>query len=287
MPFPVSHQIHVTNNIMKLRKEKTLFMTHHFEKKFLQSKERASVCTSVGSITLETALAAPIFFFGILCFILLFEIMATRTVLKAALHTAGKEIAGEAGIYGSTYAVLLTDRLENKMVEAVGEKRLTNSLIADGREGLDCSASGCYGITTIMELSVKYRIRLPVPMFSLTLPEQEERIRIKGWSGYEGNGFISGDDEIVYITETGLVYHKDPECTHLDLSIRAVEKEMGISAYDPCRHCRGKPLGEMVYITDTGDCYHTSLACSGLKRSVYAVKKSEVYGRGGCSRCVK
>ncbi|MSR92821.1 hypothetical protein FYJ34_00650 [Clostridiaceae bacterium 68-1-5] len=31
-------------------------------------------------------------------------------------------------------------------------------------------------------------------------------------------------EEVVYVTETGLVYHKDPNCTHLDLSIRQVEK---------------------------------------------------------------
>ena len=262
-------------------------MTHHFKKKFLQSRERASVCASAGSITLETAMAAPIFFFGILCCIYLFEIMATRTVLKAALHTAGKEMAKEAGIYGSASAILMPDRLEKKVAEAVGKERLANSLIADGSAGLDCSASKCYGATTIMELSVRYRIRIPVPIFSLSLPKQEERIRIKGWSGYEGNGFISGNEEIVYITATGIVYHKDPECTHLDLSVRAVEKQVGISSYDPCRRCGGRPLGEMVYITDTGDCYHTTLTCSGLKRSVYAVKKSEVYGRGGCARCVK
>lgn len=262
-------------------------MTHHFKKNILQSKERASVCTSAGSITLETAMAAPIFFFGILCCIYLFEIMATRTVLKSALHSAGKEIVKEAGIYGSTYAILMPDRLERKVVESVGQERLAKSLIAGGAAGIDCRRSRCYGSTTIMELSVRYRIRIPVPMFSLSLPEQEERIRVKGWSGYEGNGFIGGDEEIVYITATGLVYHKDPECTHLDLSIRAVEKQIGTSSYEPCRRCSGRPLGEMVYITDTGDCYHTTLACSGLKRSVYAVKKSEVYGRGGCTRCVK
>ena len=39
--------------------------------------------------------------------------------------------------------------------------------------------------------------------------------------GYEAGGFGEEDDQIVYVTDTGVVYHKNPHCTHLDLSIHA------------------------------------------------------------------
>ena len=49
-------------------------------------------------------------------------------------------------------------------------------------------------------------------------------MRVKGWNGYAGNGFGNQNDETVYITDTGIVYHKDPDCTYLELSIKSVHK---------------------------------------------------------------
>ena len=106
-------------------------------------------------------------------------------------------------------------------------------------------------------------------------------------------GFGKEEDETVYVTETGLVYHKDYHCTYLDLSIRMVQgkeisglrNESG-GRYYACEHCGGKGGGS-AYITDYGDRYHSSLSCSSLKRTVYAVPLSEVIGKGACSKCVR
>ena len=101
------------------------------------------------------------------------------------------------------------------------------------------------------------------------------------------------DDETVYVTETGLVYHRDYHCSYLDLSIHLVSMQEISSLrnksggkYYPCEHCAEQSVG-MVYITENGDRYHNSLSCSGLKRTIYAVPLSEVAGKGACSRCSK
>ena len=145
--------------------------------------------------------------------------------------------------------------------------------------------------TGIGQITASYQVRIPIPIFSLPLIEYEETMRIKGCTGYEKGGFGKEEDETVYVTETGLVYHKDYHCTYLDLSIRMVQgkeisglrNESG-GRYYACEHCGGKGGGP-AYITDYGDRYHSSLSCSGLKRTVYAVPLSEVIGKGACSKC--
>lgn len=107
------------------------------------------------------------------------------------------------------------------------------------------------------------------------------------------DGFFETDEETVYVTETGVVYHRDYHCNYLELSIRMVtadsidglrNKEQG--KYYPCEHCAEKGTQKGVYITDYGNRYHNSLNCSGLKRTIYAVPLSEAsVGRGACTKC--
>ncbi len=119
-------------------------------------------------------------------------------------------------------------------------------------------------------------------------------MRVKGWCGYESSIPISAEQTIVYVTETGTVYHKDYHCTYLDLSIHMVpvsgledlRNESG-SKYYPCELCGKKVSGMGVYITNYGSKYHMSMSCGGLKRKIYAVPISETAGKGACSKCGK
>lgn len=245
---------------------------------------RASVSASV---TIEAALAVPVFFFALVCLIYLLELMAIGTAVRSGLQYAGKQAAKEA--YAAP--LLQPSSLEADVVESIGAYRLERSLIEGGSGGIHCDSSWMSMGTGIGQITASYQLRIPIPIFSLPLIEYEETMRIKGWTGYEKGGFGKEEDETVYVTETGLVYHKDYHCTYLDLSIRMVQgkeisglrNESG-GRYYACEHCGGKG-GEPAYITDYGDRYHSSLSCSGLKRTVYAVPLSEVIGKGACSKC--
>ena len=119
-------------------------------------------------------------------------------------------------------------------------------------------------------------------------------MRVKGWTGYISGGGGTDKETIVYITDYGLVYHQDMYCTYLELSIRAVKPEeietlrnQSGGKYYACSSCKNKEETEgILYVTDYGDRYHTSLECSKVKRNIYAVPLDEVYGLGGCSKCV-
>lgn len=249
---------------------------------------RASVSASKkGSITVESAMAVPIFFLAVVSLLYLMEMMAIQISIRSGLQYAGKQAAKEAAVV----TVIMPSRVEDDVIHAVGPERLERSIVVDGSGGICCNRSRMSAKTGIGELVVTYKVRLPIPMFRVQPIEYQEKLRIKAWTGYEKAGIETDDDTTVYITETGLVYHKDYQCTHLNLSIRMVaaselsslRNESG-GKYYPCEHCMRNGVGS-VYITDTGDRYHCSLSCSGLKRTIYAVPLSEVIGKGACSRC--
>lgn len=271
------------------RKEYGSFLAHQKNHLSQNLVERTSSFTSKGSMTIEAALAVPIFFFGVLCLVCLLEIISVQTTIKSALREVGREMAKEAYLN----PMIFPDKMEREIAEIIGEERLDYSIVAGGSRGLDCGKSRIFRGTSIMELSVRYRMKIPILMFRVPLIEREEMLRVKGWTGYAEGGFGNLGEDIVYITDTGIVYHKDKNCTYLDLSVRMVDaddiahlrNESG-GKYYPCERCSWTTQ-KNVYITNTGTRYHNSVTCSGLKRGIYAVPISEVYGRGGCSRCVK
>lgn len=252
---------------------------------------RTSVSASKkGSITVEAAMAVPLFFLAVVSLLYLMEITAIRTSVRSGLQYAGKKAAEEA----SVLTAVMPAKIERDVVHAIGEERLDRSIILDGSGGISCDGSRISSRTGIGELVVTYQVRLPIPVFGVPNLKYQEKMRIKAWTGYEKNVFGPKDDETVYITDTGLVYHKDYHCTYLELSIRMVSsgelgglRNSGGGKYYPCEHCMRGNAGGGVYITDTGDRYHSSLSCSGLKRTVYAVPLSEAVGKGACSRCGK
>lgn len=242
--------------------------------------------TSVSaSVTVEAAFALPLFFMAVISLIFLLEMQAIGTAVRSGLQYAGKKAAAQT----SLIPVVTPAGLEADVVEGVGEDRLKRSMVEGGSSGIHCDGSFMSPATGIGRLEAEYQLSLPVPLFQVKV-RRTETMRIKAWNGYEKGGFAQDDEETVYVTETGLVYHRDYHCTYLELSIRMVNIEDVDSLrnadggrYRSCIHCGGG--NGLVYITDDGDCYHSSLSCSGLKRTIYAVPLSEVIGKGECSRC--
>ncbi len=295
MPFWRSKTLYYRNIPKEVYKERS--MVRSIFKSILPSQnvsliklKRASAFTSLkGSITVEASMAVPIFFFAVVCLLYLMEMMAVQTSVRSGLQYAGKEAATEAAIIRTVSPTAV----KSDVINVIGAGRLERSIVEGGGSGIDCSGSRISPITGIGQVSAKYSIRIPIPLFRIAVIPCEETMRIKAWTGYEKAGLDKSDDEIVYVTETGLVYHRDYNCTHLDLSIRMVpEQEVAAlrnhsgGKYHACERCGGVGSGG-VYITDTGNRYHSSLSCSGLKRTVYAVHISEVAGKGACSKCGK
>ena len=168
-------------------------------------------------------------------------------------------------------------------------------MIAGGVGGIDCSETKCNWSTGVVDLNVQYRVEIPILMFHIAPVTCEETLRVKAWTGYVSAIEEGTREDTVYVTETGIVYHKDSNCTYLDMSIRAVHVEKieelrnhSGGNYYACESCgKDKTDREVRYITDYGTRYHTSLECKKIRRNVYAISIDEAFGLGGCSKCVK
>ena len=256
----------------------------------LMKSERASApeITKNANITIEAAFGIPLFLFAVLCLIWLIEIQSIRISMINAAHNAAKSAAEDT----SVIPVLNTWKLKSDILSLIGEDRIARSILKGGKDGISCSGSYVSPDTGEINIKVTYRVQTPVPVFGNPSAKLEETFRISAWTGYMSGREGSHDADIVYVTDTGAVYHEDYQCTYLHLSIRSVlynelpklRNESG-GKYHACEKCAfGSAMGG-VYITQTGDKYHNSLNCSGLKRTIHAVKRSQVTGMGGCSRC--
>lgn len=241
--------------------------------------------TCSGSVTVEAVLCIPLFLYAAICLIWMLEIRAIQIRVRCALQEAGKELAIEL----VELPILSSMILEEKVVHIIEEERIARSLI-DGE--IECKKSFVWPTTGIMELKAEYRIKLPVPYFVIPKLEYEEGMRIKIWNGYRKShlGNITSNEKIVYVTDTGVVYHEDYHCNYLELSVRSVSGESlaGLrnesgEKYRACLICGSS--GESYYITSYGNRYHSNVSCVGLKRNIYAVPISEVKGKGACSKC--
>lgn len=102
--------------------------------------------------------------------------------------------------------------------------------------------------TDQMDFQADYTVTSPIPLFGKNIFLFSE--------GYYGKAFTGvltrmsqseqGEDEMVYVTKTGSVYHRSIACNHLKLSLRVVsikeleeKRSFDGSIYYPCEKCCG------------------------------------------------
>jgi len=256
--------------------------------KHTQKKKRAWVFGYRGSVTVSAAFAIPLFVFATLCLVYLFEMNAIGLYIHSATTHASKRVSEDV----ITIGYLSQSRLKSNIVDLVGAERIERSIIKGGAGGINVRGSHYCSDSEVMEIKVEYTMTLPIRTFGLLEGKGTVELLVKPWLGYLNSNEKPEDGQIVYITETGTVYHVNYQCTHLQLSIQFVPsftvedlRNQSGGRYSACNRCVHGSSMAGVYITDYGANYHNSLNCSGLKRTIRAVEKSSVPGMRGCSRC--
>ncbi len=259
-----------------------------------------------GSFTLEAALILPLFFLAMTTVLSMARVFYTEQLLIGPLHSTGREFAQYAYLYdlagktetagsmvksslGQLGTALLTQAAAKEKVTAlVGRERLEESGIAGGVGGLSFGWSKLSDEDHMVDLIISYRMRLPFQVIPLPDIPVVQRCRVHEWVGFSPK---SQEEQTVYVTENGRVYHLQLSCSHIRLSIRQVPalqapalRNKGGGKYYPCESC-GSRWTPAVYITDDGNRYHSTLSCGGLKRTIRAVSLSEVKDLPPCKRC--
>lgn len=256
------------------------------------------------SMTVEACFVLPFFLFAFLNIISIVEIYRLQGNMSAAMHDTARQMA----VYGYEYRQISKDSAgaaeslgmtylyaAGKVRTKLGTAYLDESPIAGGAAAVSWLRSCVMQEDDCIDLVAEYCIEPPVPVVGYRQRILYSRMRTRAWTGYDsaahGADGSMTEEEIVYVTPDGSVFHRSRSCSYLKLSIAAADRSFldaqrnqDGSKYYPCGEC-GSLCGSTVYITDYGNRYHATLGCSGLKRTVMAVPVSEAAGRGACSKC--
>lgn len=222
--------------------------------------EKASFCTSAertgkASLTVETALVLPLFLLGMVTMISFMDIYKLETEHLQSLC----EKAKETGMY---------------------------AYVLNGKGPDEITLPDVYFYTPVGGL------------FSLHKVLRINTVKVHAWTGTESTGSPEENqqqEEMVYVTQSGSVYHKSAGCRYLSVSLNTLSGTQVSSArnsdgekYLPCERCsRNQEPAGIVYVTAHGSRYHNRETCSGLKRTIRLVKLSELSGMRSCSSCGK
>ena len=255
--------------------------------------KRASVSVSHrrarGSMTVEAAVLMSFFLLSIHLLFYFFYLMEFQIELQFAMERKVHEAVavrpdnppGISLLQSSVRRELLGEG--KGLLTGKGGVRLSYNE-AEGSEFLD--------VTAVFEASPAVRI------FGPLRGTYVRRCRRRLWTGQDsirgrGTETEGDEEEYVYVTWNGTVYHKSRSCSYLRPSVHAaafqnvseLRSDDG-SRYYPCERCmKGDGSPQTVYVTDYGNRYHGSKSCGSLNRWVMKVPVGETGGRPPCSKC--
>lgn len=243
-----------------------------------------------GSYTVEASLLMPIFALVMVFALLFFRMIAVGWGINSAIRT----VAYNTSLYSATDED--GKRITKNTIIGAGDimiakNKVPMKYIFGSYVGLDYK----YSELTDREIDILVQYNVPIRIGGGFFHDRNwhmmQRSKAKRWNGYDPHEGEDGEDDYVYVTEYGSVYHENINCSYLSSSIHVTDfgsigryRSRSTHKYYACESCGGN--SQTVYFTDYGERYHSSLTCSGLKRTIHRVKRSELNGRyPPCPKC--
>lgn len=277
------------------------------------------------SMTIETALILPFILFFILGFYHFILIINLQTEIQSVLDETARDIARYTYIYeelinlSPSQEEQIKEEMElevkdvlmqgfssmyalSRIKKELGEKWLDNSCIKGGSKGIHVLGENLLQKDDMVDIIVQYVVEIPYLPSDIFSFSCLQRTKIRAWTGFKKEQKEEEkEEEIVFITETGTVFHRNKYCTYLNPSIKEIKqynletiRNNGGAIYYPCERClNGKEPIEILpsekslsfYITGNGNRYHITAECSSLKRTIIEIPFSKVQEKKPCSKC--
>ncbi|GLB32104.1 hypothetical protein LAD12857_40270 [Lacrimispora amygdalina] len=268
----------------------------------------ASLKEGSASLTIEAALALPLFLFAVIILMMPMKLLNDGRKVQTALEITGEEL--------SQYVSVLKELEKREDLSAAGVNELPDGFLNgmteqgillyarmkmsrhDVFEYLDSvsfSHSSILKDNETIDLIMDYRIRLPFAVLGLKSIKMTARCCRRAWIG---NTLLYNEEsdhsqELVYVGRDSTRYHKKRTCHYLYNHIKAVNKKdlesmrnINGGKYKPCSRCTGlTEEGSVVYIMPSGEKYHSNKDCTAITAYVRLVPLSEVVHLGACSYC--
>lgn len=285
----------------------------------LKQLKRTSLCclkckkSYSGIITVEAAIALPIFIFAISCILYIFNIFYVQSIFQDKLYEISTDINNYA------YAISLfsdmsesTKQIVAKETESDIVSSLSKSLISsayikskfltgkistiseknyikNGSKGLSFLDTYYDEDDNYLSIKLSYEIIIPFLPDNITIPITQY-LGIRLFTGLPMTQQIGDTEQLVYMTSSGRVYHTDKYCTYLVRFVEPIEKgSITLSLYDCCIVCKNDPAfnnWRYAYMTEHAIKYHYNPKCRTIYRDIYTLKLSDVVDNCYlCSKC--
>lgn len=271
------------------------------------------------SMTVEAAFVLPLSFYAMFVFLALFFFLQIQLQVQCELTELSQKLVRYGAVHGyiknssaegtegllkewgfDRIAGTITDSLYLTVeMEGLMKEEPLLRFVRNGTDGFAFTGSEIYGGNGEIDLIVSYAFQLPGGFFSFWEMPVVQRVRTRAFQGDGRQGEAAEttqQENLVFVTEKGEVYHTNKYCTYLKASVRRVlysglEQERNASGgiYYPCKICDEEPVGAYVYITPYGTCFHTSITCREIYKNVLTLTLSEAEEKGmrKCSKCAR
>lgn len=227
-------------------------------------------------MTVEASLVVPIMIFVLYALVMISQLFMVNAQIKNGVAQTARYLAKHATEQELlNYAVAKT-----KFYDYVDTNRFW--LVDGGKAGIIFLQSQFPNENEEIEIVADYQCRITVPLIGKFHFPMKARAVQKEFVGYNPDSDGKRGDK-VYVAENALVYHTNPACSHITITMMTLEEARSTSGVQECKHCKNDNVVGS-YVTVYGNCMHKNPNCSGLKRTVHVESKESV-NLPVCQRC--
>lgn len=267
-----------------------------------------------GSVTLEAAIVLPVFLLAIISLYGFFILFNYHNMLQNSVNNTAKTIAkysyvmdriGEIENSGEIIEKLDMDNdiLSNGINTGYAWSRILTPEIRNSTEKSNI-VGGVAGLRVVSSrvdeengnnrINVEYQMNFNIVGIRNYYIRLSNNCYFRTWIGETIVSDVNGNNQIVYITRSGRVYHLFQNCTYIEINLRKIkfseiylERNSKGNKYKKCNKCVNRSIGnnEYVYVTQKGLKYHIRKNCNGITRDAIPINILRVGNRRLCSRC--